>query len=244
MTAAVLDRARAIRGREASRRAMARVEREPRLGARLAPLPICQDSPAFGTASSSGRSSTRLPSRWRMRTVGQTAQSTAGARRAGRETANRRVELARRYVSLSDELESVREQIEREVLNGAREIPPAPFVRAERPGAKGPQHPSALNAAEAEAKMIELRRRECERRRLAGDGSEEDDRDRAAAPVAGAGPSRARRRRRLDRVVLSAAEIADLLAVGPPVQCDPWVKPIGAYSERVEEAWGSLVRHG
>jgi hypothetical protein len=62
-----------------------------------------------------------------MRTVGQTAQSTAGARRAGRETANRRVELARRYVSLSDELESVREQIEREVLNGAREIPPLSF---------------------------------------------------------------------------------------------------------------------
>jgi hypothetical protein len=66
------------------------------------------------------------------------------------------VELARRYVSLSDELESVREQIKREVLNGAGEIPQAPFVRAERPGAKGPQHPSALKAAAAEAKMLDL----------------------------------------------------------------------------------------
>jgi hypothetical protein len=44
-------------------------------------------------------------------------------------------------------------------------------------------------------------------------------------------------------VALSAAEIADLLAVGPPVQCDPWVRPINSYIERGEEAayGGSIV---
>jgi hypothetical protein len=62
------------------------------------------------------------------------------------------VELARRYVTLSDELEGVRDQIKRAVMNGAEQNP----TRAERPGAKGSQHPSARKAAAAETKMLEL----------------------------------------------------------------------------------------
>jgi DNA-binding NtrC family response regulator len=64
------------------------------------------------------------------------------------------VELARRYVALNDELESVRELIKRAVVNGAESMENP--TRAERPGAKGPSHPNAIAAAAAERKIIEL----------------------------------------------------------------------------------------
>jgi hypothetical protein len=66
------------------------------------------------------------------------------------------VELARRYVSLSDQLESVRGEIKLAVLNGEgpRENP----TPAERPGLKRSQsnHPNAQAAAQEEARIIEL----------------------------------------------------------------------------------------
>jgi predicted Rossmann fold nucleotide-binding protein DprA/Smf involved in DNA uptake len=66
------------------------------------------------------------------------------------------VELARKFVDLSDQLEATRGEIARAVLNGEgpRENPtPAP-----RPGVKGSQssHPNAAKAAEAEETILNL----------------------------------------------------------------------------------------
>ena len=66
------------------------------------------------------------------------------------------VELARKFVELSDQLEATRGEIAQAVLNGEgpRENP----TPAQRPGGKGSQsnHPNAAKAAEAEAKILEL----------------------------------------------------------------------------------------
>ena len=65
------------------------------------------------------------------------------------------IDLARRYVALNDELETVRDQIKRAVMNGGADPPKAPFARPARsPG--GSQHPAAIKAAEAEQTIMVL----------------------------------------------------------------------------------------
>jgi hypothetical protein len=66
-------------------------------------------------------------------------------------------ELARRYVSLSDELESVRDQIKRALMKDAGDAAPTPRPMPARPTKPG-GHPNAAAAQEAEAKIIELLR--------------------------------------------------------------------------------------
>ena len=63
------------------------------------------------------------------------------------------VELARRYVTLSDQLEAVRGEITRAVLNGSGGEPVRPIQPARSSG--GGQHPNAIAAAAAEALIIE-----------------------------------------------------------------------------------------
>ena len=63
------------------------------------------------------------------------------------------VELARRYVTLSNQLEAVRGEIARTVANGAAGEASHPTQPARSSG--GSQHPNALKAAEAEALIIE-----------------------------------------------------------------------------------------
>jgi hypothetical protein len=67
------------------------------------------------------------------------------------------VELARRYVALSDELETIRDGIKRAVLNGARpkENPQSP---ARKGGLKSSPPAHIVAAAQAEAKILELLR--------------------------------------------------------------------------------------
>ena len=66
------------------------------------------------------------------------------------------VELARQYVALSDQLETVRRQIKLAVMNGG-EMAKVPFVRAARPGEKsGSQQAKAIAAAAAERKLLDL----------------------------------------------------------------------------------------
>lgn len=62
------------------------------------------------------------------------------------------VELARRYVALSDELKTIRDGIKRAVLNGSgpKENPPPPVRLA------GGPHPKAVEAAKAEKAIIAL----------------------------------------------------------------------------------------
>ncbi len=64
------------------------------------------------------------------------------------------VELARKYVALSDQLEAVRGQIARAVANGAAGEAARPTQPARSSG--GSQHPNALKAAEVEARILEL----------------------------------------------------------------------------------------
>ena len=79
------------------------------------------------------------------------------------------VDLARRYVALSDELETVRGEIRRVMLNGAGA--PEPGVKAKpnptrparssggsKPTKSARMHPNAKAAAEAEAEIIALLR--------------------------------------------------------------------------------------
>jgi hypothetical protein len=79
------------------------------------------------------------------------------------------VDLARRYVALSDELETVRGEIKRVMLNGGGA--PEPGVKAKpnptkparpaggsKPTKSARMHPNAKLAAEAEAKIIALLR--------------------------------------------------------------------------------------
>jgi hypothetical protein len=66
------------------------------------------------------------------------------------------VELARRYVALSDQLEAVRGEIARAVLNGPGGEPVRPIQPARSAG--GGQHPNAIAAAEAEREIVELLR--------------------------------------------------------------------------------------
>jgi predicted Rossmann fold nucleotide-binding protein DprA/Smf involved in DNA uptake len=65
------------------------------------------------------------------------------------------VELARRYVTLSDQLEAVRGEIAKAVLNGgAGDKPDAPFAKPRsKPGSK---HPNADAARKSEARILEL----------------------------------------------------------------------------------------
>ncbi len=66
------------------------------------------------------------------------------------------VDLARRYVALSDELEEVRDQIKRVVLNGSGDAarPPQPPVRR-APGGQA-SHPNTVKAAEVENGIVAL----------------------------------------------------------------------------------------
>lgn len=70
------------------------------------------------------------------------------------------VVLARRFVQLSDELETVRGEIAKAVLNGGGgETPKAPFVRPARQRSGGSQpHPNAQRAEVEDAKVIETLR--------------------------------------------------------------------------------------
>jgi hypothetical protein len=63
------------------------------------------------------------------------------------------VELARRYVTLSDELESVRDQIKLAVLNGAGGEAPHPLQPAR---SSGGMNPKAAMAQAAESEIIAL----------------------------------------------------------------------------------------
>jgi hypothetical protein len=67
------------------------------------------------------------------------------------------VELARRFVSLSDELESVRGEIKHAVLNGggSAAITPRPTPARKAGGSKS-SHPHIKAAAQAEARILEL----------------------------------------------------------------------------------------
>jgi hypothetical protein len=67
------------------------------------------------------------------------------------------VELARRYVSLSDQLESVRGEIAKAVLNGGGGNPEPHPTSAQRRGEKASQPSQKMVlAAEAEAKVVEV----------------------------------------------------------------------------------------
>ena len=69
------------------------------------------------------------------------------------------VELARQYVALSDQLETVRRQIKLAVMNGG-EMAKAPFVRAARPGEKSGSQQAKAIAAAAERKLLDLIRQQ------------------------------------------------------------------------------------
>jgi hypothetical protein len=66
------------------------------------------------------------------------------------------VELARRYVTLSDELANVRGEIAKAVLNGGGGNEPARPTSPARQASGG--HPNAKVAQQAEAKIIEVLR--------------------------------------------------------------------------------------
>ena len=70
------------------------------------------------------------------------------------------VELARKFVDLSDQLETVRGEIARAVLNCGGGKPEAHPTGAQRSGVKRSQssHPNAIAAKEAEAQIIEVLR--------------------------------------------------------------------------------------
>ena len=63
------------------------------------------------------------------------------------------VELARRYVNLSDQLEGVREPIKRALVHGAGDAgPPRPMQARSKPGG----HPNTVKAAEVDQRVIAL----------------------------------------------------------------------------------------
>jgi hypothetical protein len=62
------------------------------------------------------------------------------------------VDLARRFVTLSEELEQVRDDIRRCVLNGAGDADHRPPTQARR----GAGHPAAIRSAEAEDRILTL----------------------------------------------------------------------------------------
>jgi hypothetical protein len=64
--------------------------------------------------------------------------------------------LAEKYVVLTGEIEDVRRAMLACLANGAE--PKENPTRAKRPGAKGPQHPNAIAAQQAEMKIVELLR--------------------------------------------------------------------------------------
>lgn len=68
------------------------------------------------------------------------------------------VELARQYVSLSEQLEGVREQIKHAVLNGGggAVVTARPIQPAKKAGGSKSSHPHVAAAAQAEAKILEL----------------------------------------------------------------------------------------
>ena len=66
------------------------------------------------------------------------------------------VELARKFVALSDQLEAVRGQIARAVANGAAGEASHPTQPARSSGGTQSKHPAAIKAAEAERAIIEL----------------------------------------------------------------------------------------
>ena len=65
------------------------------------------------------------------------------------------VGLARRYVALSDELESVRGEIAKAVLNGSGGKPAHPISPA-RQASGGDKHPAAVKAAAEEETILKL----------------------------------------------------------------------------------------
>jgi hypothetical protein len=66
------------------------------------------------------------------------------------------VVLARRYVALSDQLEAVRGEIAKAVLNGGGGEPVRPTRPARAPGGGQSNHPNAQAAAQEETKIIAL----------------------------------------------------------------------------------------
>jgi hypothetical protein len=122
------------------------------------------------------------------------------------------VELARRLVACSDELESLRDQITggRQWRGGRRGAP----YPAARQATGGKQHPNAAIAAEAEAQIHHARHADDRDRK--GNGGEGKHGDAAVAADANERPDRARRGKRLDRVRLTPEEVADLLAPSAP----------------------------
>lgn len=62
------------------------------------------------------------------------------------------VDLARRYVALSDELETVRGEIRRVMLNGAGDAP-RPTQARSKPGG---QHPNAIKAQKIDQRILDL----------------------------------------------------------------------------------------
>ena len=143
------------------------------------------------------------------------------------------VELARRFVRLSGELDATRGAMKRLLMNGAGGPKRKPYsrqaARRERaateppegaPGARGrrgdPQAPEVVAGAGDGSD------RQVDRRREVDDG-------RAVEAPSGEGRDRARRlRRRVASASLTAEEIADLLAPCPAVSHEPWIKPLAS----------------
>ena len=152
------------------------------------------------------------------------------------------VGLARRYVALSDELESIRGEIAKAVLNGGD--PSAPFVNAQRRGGKASQgsRSQLQSRQESQPSVAESHRsREASRgedsqspsgaasahgRNLVRNAGATIDDQREAAQDARQGLGQARRRR-VGRQRLTPEEIADLLSP-VTVAHEPWLPPIYA----------------
>ena len=140
------------------------------------------------------------------------------------------VELARRFVHLSGELDATRDAMKRLLMNdrGPKRKPYA--GQAARREAAAVQSPKGASGAasrrddpQTPAIVAGLAN---DGDRQGDDGGEIDD-GRAAKAPSGEGPGRARRRRRrMASAGLTAEEIADLLEPGPATQCEPWIKPL------------------
>jgi hypothetical protein len=172
------------------------------------------------------------------------AEAPDEARFAGRDIMTGLVELARRYVALNDELESV----SRADQTGGRqwrgvEGKPYPRRAAWRKRAAASERDCRSGGGAEDYRTVAAIARHGNRGGGEGDGRKDQHDRRAIEAHEGEGPDG--RRRRLDRTRLTKAEeIADLVAPAPPCACPPWIKPIAAYIAHGEEAWGSFVRFG
>ena len=158
------------------------------------------------------------------------------------------VALAERFVRLSGELDATRDAMRRLLLNGAGDKPDTPFAKPVRskPGGSKQKHPHAIAAAAAEGKIIEVLRstpgmKTTEIARATGSRtntvSQRLARMRDRGAITGGGP------RGLSRQRLTPEEVADLIAPGPPLASEPWVRSISLY-QREATLNASILRFG